>query len=153
PPPSIYVTFRPTAGATLDYASILDAGHEFTLTVNGADVPVNGTPTPMLLKVDPATGASSYQTVSLTYDWNGDGVIDNKDMDVDGDGSVDQTKDLIALLVREGVTVFRYDLTNAAYKFAPGDVSVAFLPYNSLTGEGFQDLAGNPGGTSTQAFT
>ncbi|MBL8335376.1 MAG: hypothetical protein JNM97_01270, partial [Rhodoferax sp.] len=123
------VMFRPTPGAGLDYASILDSGQEFTLSGLGT---VGGTPTPMEIIVD-ANGVATAQP--LTQD------VGQSDAD------------WYAELANKGVTQFRY--TSTATAFTPGTITVSFLGYDEANnGEGWRDSSDNRSiDTAAQTFT
>jgi hypothetical protein len=121
--PYIDVTFTPTPGAALDYASIFDPEQEFSIS---AGITVSGTPTAIALQVD-ADGLA--QIVFITKPG---GMSD---------------ADFYTQLARDGITQFRYTVTSGA--FAPANIDISFLANDDL-GQGWRDSAGNEGVADTQ---
>ncbi|MDX6411753.1 MAG: large repetitive protein, partial [Gaiellaceae bacterium] len=105
------VTFTPTPGSVLDYASILDTDPEFSLTatVTGGTLAL-AQPLPINLVADPTTGVLTAQVVTTT-----DSVT----------GVVTTLTDP-AQLAALGITRFRYRLVSGATTFAPGHVTITF---------------------------
>ena len=53
----------------------------------------------------------------------------------------DEPADLYALLAREGITQFRYQVTSGPY--TAGAVTITFLAYDNASGAGWRDALGN----------
>ena len=131
----IDVTYAATPGSTLDYASILDSGNEFTLSGAGATgISFSGTPTPIAFVQDPETGALVPTTMPQDT------------------GSGETAADWYARLRDAGVKTFRYDATSAAAAWSTGSVHIDFNTY-SAGGDGWQDSLGNAGQSSDHRYT
>ena len=100
----IDIVFTPSPGADLDYASILDSGDEFELRIDNAEVDVNGTPTPIEIVQDDATG-----------------LMEAEEFVVTGTPEAVQQK-----LSDAGIQQFRY-LLEGITDHAPGLVEIEFL--------------------------
>ena len=117
----IDVSFHPTPGNGLDYASIFDSGDEFTVTANGSPLAFSGTPVAITLSPDPGDG----RLVATTFDRN----------------SGESDADYYARLADAGVTRMRYTATSSTARYAPGTVTIDFLAYAGE--EGWRDSGGN----------
>ena len=155
------VIFRPTPGATLDYASIFDAGAEFTVRDGaGATVGVEGAPTAVAMVADDNGVLRPYSVTASGdgIDNDTDGSTDEADerytadgKDNDGDGTVDEPDELYKQLADEGVTRFRYDFTSATYRYPVGEVTIGFVAFDGA-GAGWKDTNGSQGAAETQIF-
>ena len=121
------VQFSAPPGSGLDYASILDAGDEFTVAAAATGGPLHfgGTPVPIAMVPDETTGVLVPTVVAK----NG--------------GESDA--DFFVRLTNEGVNRFRYRADAAAVAWAPGTVVVDFLAFDAGTGAGWRDSRGNVG--------
>ena len=151
------VIFTPTAGTSIDYASIMDAGPEFSVGSGSVLTFTSGVPTPLLTVIDANGVPSVIEFVNsptnnrwTTTDWNGDGIVDAKDRDLDGNGTGDELTDLLPVLTKEGVTRFRYAANESA--FVPGEVVIDFKACSAQDGAGWRDTGGNGSVTSRQVF-
>ncbi|MHC4428409.1 MAG: hypothetical protein ACYS0D_07370, partial [Planctomycetota bacterium] len=133
--PYVDIVFVPAPGAGLDYDSILDGGPIFELTVDtgggfGAPKTVNATPIPVAL------------------DFNDDFLLVATDVsdgleDQNGDDNVNDD-DLIIFLTNEGITRFRYQITDLTNdEFEVSAIKIDFLAGDANTGDGWFDDAGN----------
>ncbi|MEP7335841.1 MAG: hypothetical protein ABI717_08685, partial [Actinomycetota bacterium] len=138
------VTYNATPGATLNYASIFDAGDELNITGGGATgITFSGTPTGIAFVQDPETGAL-VATVMAKLPRNAN------HRDDDGDGQVDEANETSALesdaqfyarLSAEGVKTFRYVATSNAAVWGTGTVNISFVAF-TVGGAGWQDSRG-----------
>ncbi|MGZ6715887.1 MAG: hypothetical protein ACXVFG_14140, partial [Gaiellaceae bacterium] len=120
----IDVTFKPTTGNTIDYATILDSGAEFTLSGAALNsVAFNGAPTAIALVTDSATGALVATPVVQL-------------------GS-ETPQQFYARLASLGVTRFRYLATTPSAAWGKGTLTLTWSPFDG-TGGGWQDKGGNP---------
>ncbi|CAB5140735.1 diguanylate cyclase/phosphodiesterase (GGDEF & EAL domains) with PAS/PAC sensor(s), partial [Olavius algarvensis associated proteobacterium Delta 3] len=142
----IDVIFQPTPGNDLDYDSILGStdAAELTLTVNGSSsaAVVADNPVPIEMAFD----ANSMLKAAEVKNQGGDGI------DNDGDGNIDESDenetpdDFHARLAREGITRFRYNITDTNFNYPVGTVEVEFIAGS------WQDIGGNPGVAETETF-
>ena len=140
----IDVNFQPTPGATLDYATILDAGQEFGIsgTALGA-ITFSGAPTPIALVTDNATGALVATPQAKIMVDNGSGGT-----------RIETDAEFYARLASIGVTRFRYLATSPSAAYGVGSLTIdwkAFSTTGTTAGEGWQDSTGNPNLTGTNA--
>jgi len=129
----IDVIFFPTPGSDLDYAAILGGsdGAELTLTAGirpgsaGTAVAVANNPVPIEMAFDD------------------DYLLQAKKIDkLAGESEAD----FFARLAREGITRFRYAVTEPNFEFPTGEVAVDFIAGS------WQDTGGNPGTAQSEKF-
>lgn len=109
--PYIDVLYNAPPGSNLDYDSILDTDAEFNLLVGGRTITVDGTPVPIVTKVN-ASGVSETTVLTATSaDLNG----------------ATAKQGLLKAIKREGVTRYRYFITQANFNFPRGVAEVQFI--------------------------
>ena len=121
------VTFHPTVGANVDYASIFDAGDEFTVTAGASTTIAFGAPVAISMAPDPSTGALVAAVVSQNSTH----------------ANSETTDAYYARLASLGITRFRYTATNASTRYTPSQLTIAFLAYSGE--QGWRDSNGNEG--------
>ncbi|MGB7963189.1 MAG: hypothetical protein WCF12_09585, partial [Propionicimonas sp.] len=156
---SIDVVFTAPDGASLDLASILDTGDEFTITLNGTALTLtSGTPVP-LIAVTTATGILFVPLVSdgtkVSYSYLDAGTTTTVTVLTTAElAAAHLTGDLLTQAIRlAGVTRFRYTLSAplglgvVQLSFGPGAVKNADVTVNGVTTTGAASAA------LDQAFT
>ncbi|HEX6130520.1 MAG TPA: hypothetical protein VF044_02260, partial [Actinomycetota bacterium] len=114
--------FDPTPGTDIDYASVFDAGDEFSISyVGGGAVDFDGTPIAIALLPDE------------------DGILVATEFERE---SGESDADYYDRLKIEGVQRFRYRAASASTSYAPGTLTVSLLAHTS-GGDGWADSGGN----------
>ncbi|MBT8438744.1 MAG: hypothetical protein KJO91_03385, partial [Gammaproteobacteria bacterium] len=121
----IDIIYKATPGSSLDYASILDAGQEFSI----AGIDFGGTPTPIAIVIDDI-GIPSYEKQEQ--------------------GSL-TAEEWYTQLGDQGVTQFRY-YADSLTEFSPDTITLNFNAFDAGNGEGWVDTGANGSKADSRTF-